>query len=89
MENGVVSQVATTGFGATTDNSIGVAYMNVATNDAGQITATAQMSNGGTVAQIQTTPASPTRTTRHGIIVAPVASGTQASTAESFVYSPV
>jgi len=88
MENGVVSQVATSGFGATTDNSIGVSYMNVATNDAGQITATAQTSAGGTVAQIQTTPASPTRTTRHGIIVAPVASGTQATTVETVVYWP-
>jgi hypothetical protein len=88
MEGGVASQVATIGFGATTDNSIGVSYINVVTNDAGQITATAQMSNGGAVAQIQNTPSSPTRATRHGVIAAPVASGTQATTAENLVYSP-
>jgi hypothetical protein len=88
MQGGVVSQVATTGFAATTNNSVGVSYIQVVTNDAGQITATAQMSSGGTVAQIQTTPASPTRATRHGIILNPAASGSQATTVENLVYSP-
>ena len=86
--DGVISQVATTNLLTTTDNSVGVSYIQVVTNDAGQVTATAQMSNGGTVAQIQTTPASPTRATKHGVILNPVASGTQATTVENLVYSP-
>lgn len=88
-ENGVVSQVSATNLVTTTDANPGISYIQVVTNDAGQITATAQMSSGGSVVQIQTTPASPTRATKHGIITAPVASGSQASTVESLVYSPV
>jgi hypothetical protein len=88
-ESGVVTTVATANIA---DGNIGggltVAYVQAVTNNAGQITATAQMSTGGAVASIVNTPSSPVRTNRHGIIIAPRTTGTQADRIETFIYAP-
>lgn len=68
--------------------SLTIGYVQVVTDASGQITATAQMSTGGTVATITTTPTT-TRTRRHGIMFAPTSSGTQAITLDYLIYSPV
>lgn len=86
--NGTVTEMGSVDVGTNPTTPGGIGYIQVVTNDAGQITATAQLSTGGAVAQIQQTPTA-TRTTKHGIIVRTTATGAQASTIESFVYSPV
>lgn len=69
--------------------SLTIGYVQAVVNASGQITATAQMSTGGAVAQIQTTPASPSRGRRYGIIAIPATNGTQSTGLERFVYAPV
>ena len=85
---GTVTEMGSVDVGTNATTPGGIGYVQVVTNEAGQITATAQLSTGGAVAQIQQTPTA-TRATKHGIIVRTAASGAQASTIESFVYSPV
>lgn len=67
--------------------SLTIGYVQVVTDTAGQITATAQMSTGGTIAQIQQTPTA-TRANRHGMIIAPSSAG-QSSGLERYVYTSV
>jgi hypothetical protein len=86
--DGTVTEMGSVDVGTNATTPGGIGYVQVVTNEAGQITATAQLSTGGAVAQIQQTPTA-TRATKHGIIVRTAASGAQASTIESFVYSPV
>jgi len=86
--NGTVTEMGSVDVGTNATTPGGIGFVQVVTNEAGQITATAQLSTGGAVAQIQQTPTA-TRATKHGIIVKTTATGAQASTIESFVYSPV
>jgi hypothetical protein len=87
--SGIVSTISTV---AVADGNIGssltIGYVQVVTNTSGQITATAQMSTGGTIAQIQTTPSSPNRGFRHGMIITPATNGTQANSLERYIYAP-
>lgn len=78
--NGVVSEMGSVAMG---DTSAGIQYIQVVTNSAGKITATAKKASDDVV-QIQQTPAAPTRATKHGIVVNAVS-----VPIESFVYSPV
>lgn len=88
-ESGTVTVVASTNIASgNIGGSLTVGYVQVVTNDSGQITATAQMSTGGTVASIVNTPVSPVRTNRHGMIIAPRTTGTQADRIETFIYAP-
>jgi len=88
-ESGVVTTVATTSIASgNIGGGLTVAYVQAVTNEAGQITATAQMSTGGAVASIVNTPSSPVRTNRHGIILTPRTTGTQADRIETFIYAP-
>lgn len=88
-ESGTVTVVASTDIASgNIGGGLTVAYVQAVTNNAGQITATAQMSTGGTVASIVNTPSSPVRTNRHGIIIAPRTTGTQADRIETFIYAP-
>jgi translation initiation factor 6 (eIF-6) len=84
--SGTVTEIASANIA---DGNIGgsltIGYVQVVTNTAGQITATAQMSTGGTIAQIQQTPTA-TRANRHGMIIAP-ATANQSSGLERFVYT--
>jgi hypothetical protein len=88
-ESGTVSTVASA---TISEGDIGstltIAYVQAVMNSSGQITATGQMSTGGTVATITNTPVTPTKSRRHGIIVAPKTTGTQSSTIEKLIYSP-
>jgi hypothetical protein len=88
-ESGTVTTVASA---TISEGNIGstltIAYVQAVMNTAGQITATGQMSTGGTVATITNTPVTPTKSRRHGIIVAPKTTGTQSSTIEKLIYSP-
>lgn len=86
--SGSVSTISTTAVTGSTSTALTVGYVQVATNSAGQITATAQMSTGGTIAQIQTTPVSPNRGRRYGVIITPRTNGTQATGLERFTYAP-
>ena len=86
--SGTVTEMGSVDVGTNATTPGGIGFVQVVTNEAGQITATAQLSTGGAVAQIQQTPTA-TRATKHGIIVRTTATGAQASTIESFVYSPV
>jgi hypothetical protein len=86
--NGSISTISTTTIIGDTSAALTIGYVQVALNSAGQITATAQMSTGGTIAQIQTTPVSPNRGRRYGVIVTPASNGTQSSGLERFVYAP-
>jgi hypothetical protein len=88
-ESGTVTTVAsaTINEGTTTSSST-IGYVEAAINTSGQITATGQLSTGGTIATITNTPAAPTKSRRHGILVAPKTTGTQASTIEKLIYSP-
>ena len=78
--SGVVSEMGSVAMG---DTSAGIQYIQVVTNSAGKITATAKKASDDVV-QIQQTPAAPTRATKHGIVVNAVS-----VPIESFVYSPV
>jgi hypothetical protein len=78
--NGVVSEMGSVAIG---DTSAGIQYIQVVTNSAGKITATAKKASDDVV-QIQQTPTAPTRATKHGIVVNAVS-----VPIESFVYSPV
>lgn len=65
-----------------------IGYVQASINVSGQITATAQMSTGGAVASVATTPSSPAKSRVHGMIIVPKTTGTQASTIERYVYNP-
>lgn len=69
-------------------STLTIGYVQAAINTSGQVTATAQMSTGGTVATITNTPSSPTKTRVHGAIVVPKTAGTQGTTFERYIYSP-
>ena len=88
-ESGTVATVASA---TITEGNIGgsltIGYVQAVMNTSGQITATGQMSTGGTVATITNTPSTPTKSRRHGIIIAPKTTGTQASTIEKLIYNP-
>lgn len=87
-ESGTVATVATTNIASgNLGGSLNVQYVQAVTNDAGQITATAFIS-GYTVASIVNTPVSPVRTNRHGMIIAPRTTGTQADRIDTFIYAP-
>lgn len=87
--SGVVSTISTATIASgNIGASLTIGYVQAVTNAAGQITATAQMSTGGAVATITTTPTT-TRARRHGLILAPASNGTQATTLERMIYSPV
>lgn len=86
--SGSISTISTVAIAGDTSSTLTVGYVQVTTNAAGQITATAQMSTGGTVAQIQTTPVSPNRGRRYGVIITPRSNGTQAVGLERFTYAP-
>lgn len=86
--SGTVTEMGSVDVGTNATTPGGIGFVQVVTNEAGQITATAQLSTGGAVAQIQQTPTA-SRATKHGIILKTTATGSQASTIESFVYSPV
>lgn len=87
--SGTISQISSTAISAgNIGASLTIGYVQVQTNSSGQITATAQMSTGGSIATITNTPVSPTRTTRHGILIAPRTEGTQSSSLERLVYTP-
>lgn len=88
-ESGTVTLVASTNIASgNIGGGLTVAYVQAVTNEAGQITTTAQMSTGGAVASIVNTPSSPVRTNRHGIIISPRTTGTQADRIETFIYAP-
>ena len=67
--------------------SLTIGYVQAALNSSGQITATGQMSTGGTVATITTTP-SATKSRLHGMLMVPATQGTQATSIERFLYTP-
>lgn len=69
-------------------STLTIGYVQAAINTSGQITATGQMSTGGTVATITNTPSSPTKTFVHGAIVVPKTAGTQGTSFERYIYSP-
>ena len=86
---GTISNISTTAIASgDIGNSLTVGYVQVVTNAAGQYTATAQMSTGGTIATATGTP-STARSRRHGLILGPATEGTQATTLERMIYSPV
>lgn len=70
-----------------------IQYVQVATNNAGQITTTAAMSTGETGSTV-INPTSPNMGKRHGMVIVPMASptpnfgGPQADRIETFTYSP-
>jgi len=68
-------------------SSLTIGYVDVATNASGQITATAQMSTGGAVATITTTPTT-AKARRHGLVLSPATNGTQSTTFERMIYAP-
>lgn len=69
-------------------STLTIGYVQASINTSGQITATGQMSTGGTVATITNTPSTPTKTFVHGAIVVPKTAGTQGTTFERYIYSP-
>lgn len=87
-ESGTVSTVSSA---TITDGNIGasltIGYVQAALNSSGQITATGQMSTGGSVATITTTP-STTKSRIHGMLMVPATQGTQATSIERFIYTP-
>lgn len=68
-------------------SSLTIGYIDVATNSSGQITATAQMSTGGAVSTITTTPTT-AKASRHGLVLSTASNGTQSTTLERMVYAP-
>lgn len=86
--SGSVSTISTATVADDNVSTSTIGYVQIVTNGAGQITATGQMSYGGPVAQIQTTPVSPNKGKRHGLLVGPATTGTQATTLERMIYAP-
>lgn len=88
-ESGTVSTVSSaTITEGNISSTLTIGYVQAAINTSGQITATGQMSTGGTVATITNTPSSPTKTRVHGAIVVPKTAGTQGTTFERYIYTP-
>lgn len=88
-EGGTVTTVSTTNIASgNIGGGLTVAYVQAVTTESSQITATAQMSTGGTVASVVHTPTGHTRAKRHGMIIAPRTTGTQADRIETFIYAP-
>jgi hypothetical protein len=86
---GVVTEVDTKTIETTTTSTSTIGYVQASVSKAGVITATAQMNGGTTVQTLTNTPSSPTTAIRHGFILAPSTTGTQANGMERFIYSPV
>jgi hypothetical protein len=87
--DGVVSEVDTKTIQTTTTSNSTIEYVQASVSKAGVITATARMNGGTTVETLTNTPSSPATAKRHGFILAPITSGTQATGMERFIYSPV
>jgi hypothetical protein len=87
--NGVVSEVDTKTIQTTTTSNSTIEYVQASISKAGVITATARMNGGVTVETLTNTPSSPATAKRHGFLLAPITSGTQATGVERFIYSPV
>jgi hypothetical protein len=88
---GVVTQETAYSVQNTTSTSERFSVMQVSASKAGVLTLYAQMANG-TTSSVSSTPASPNRRRRAGMMVAPSYIGTvaaQAQSIERFVYSPV
>jgi hypothetical protein len=86
---GTVTEVGTKTLKVSTTSTLTVEYVQASITKAGVITATAKMSGETTIETLTNTPSSPTTAKRHGFILAPIATGTQATGMERFVYSPV
>lgn len=87
--SGTVTEVATQTVETSTNDTSTIGYVQASVSKAGVITATAVMNGGTTVATLTNTPSSPTTAIRHGFILAPTTTGTQATGMERFIYSPV
>ena len=87
--DGVVSEVDTKTIQTTTTSNSTIEYVQASISKAGVITATARMNGGITVETLTNTPSSPATAKRHGFLLAPITSGTQATGVERFIYSPV
>jgi len=86
---GTVTEVDTKTIETSTTSTSTIEYVQASVSKAGVITATAKMNGGTTVQTLTNTPSSPTTAKRHGFILAPISSGTQATGMERFIYSPV
>jgi hypothetical protein len=86
---GTITEVATQTVETSTVATSTIGYVQASVSKAGVITATAMMNGGSTVQTLTNTPSSPTTTVRHGFILAPSTTGTQATGMERFIYSPV
>jgi hypothetical protein len=86
---GVVTEVDTKNIETSTISTSTIGYVQASISKAGVITATAQMNGGATVQTLTNTPSSPVTAIRHGFILAPSTTGTQATGMERFIYSPV
>jgi hypothetical protein len=86
---GTVTEVATKTIQTTTTSNSTIEYVQASVSKAGVITASAKMFGSATVETLTNTPSSPTTAKRHGFILAPTTTGTQATGVERFIYSPV
>jgi hypothetical protein len=85
---GTVTEVATKNIQTTTTSNSTIEYVQASVSKAGVITATAKMNGGTTIETLTNTPSSPITAKRHGFILAPTTTGTQANSMERFIYSP-
>jgi hypothetical protein len=86
---GTVTEVDTKTIKTSTTSTLTIDYVQASITKAGVITATAKMNGETTIETLTNTPSSPTTGKRHGFILAPIATGTQATGMERFIYSPV
>lgn len=68
--------------------SLTPAYVQVALDKNGSITATSALTSGGSTATVTLTPSGAVQTTRHGIIIGAVSTGTQSLDVGRFTYAP-
>lgn len=86
---GTITDVDTKTIETSTTSTSTIDYVQASISKAGVITATARMNGGTTIETLTNTPSSPLTGKRHGFILAPTSSGTQATGVERFIYSPV
>jgi hypothetical protein len=86
--SGTITDVDTKTLETSTTNTSTIEYVQASVSKIGVITATAKMNGGTTIETLTNTPSSPTTSIRHGFILAPITSGTQATGMERFIYSP-